>query len=195
MKLPIATIRLVPPPHAPHPKPGSVDGVGGAWPASSSHASSAMDHARNGHMARDRVTSLHDGRESYVKLGRLATLKEYRGLGLGRRMVTATLDWASRNAEAIRAAGRGADWESGRARKGSVEGEGVAREREREMGKGEEEEWRGLVLVHAQKGVEHFYRLLGFEKDEELGEWVEEGMDHLAMWKRVDLIEGGQIGI
>ncbi|MCJ1396110.1 hypothetical protein MMC18_008999 [Xylographa bjoerkii] len=162
VKLPVATIRLVPAPHAPHPKPGSVDGVGGAWPAGELRSS------------RDVPTAMHDGHEPYVKLGRLATLKEYRGLGLGKLLVTTTLEWAARNVEALQPRGEGEG--------GGLEGEGVARERE---GVAREEGWKGLVLVHAQRGVQGFWTGMGFTRDEGLGEWVEEGIVHVGMWRRL----------
>ena len=124
---------------------------------------------------------MHDGREPYVKLGRLATLKEYRGLGLGRMLVTAALDWAARNAETLR--------EDAASGENELEGEGVIRERETAQGKlGLGEEWKGSVLVHAQTEVQGFWRSLGFERDEKLGIWVEEGIDHIGMWKRVALV-------
>ncbi|MCJ1284873.1 hypothetical protein MMC26_004210 [Xylographa opegraphella] len=167
IKLPVATIRLVPPPHAPHPKPGSVDGVGGAWPAAGG------EEHRSGY---DVPTAMHDGREPYIKLGRLATLEGYRGLGLGKLLVRTTLEWAARNADALSKVGE--------AEGGALEGEGVARERE---GAVREESWKGLVLVHAQEGVQGFWKGVGFEHDEGLGEWVEEGIVHVGMWRRVSL--------
>ncbi|MCJ1402132.1 hypothetical protein MMC11_005351 [Xylographa trunciseda] len=153
VKLPVATLRLVPPPHGPHPAPGSVDGVGGSAQLPSSH------------------------HEPYVKLGRLATLKEYRGLGLGKLLVVTALEWAARNAEALQL-------KAGESEGVGLEGEGVARERE---GMVREEGWKGLVLVHAQTGVEAFYRGMGFVTDEGLGKWVEEGIEHVGMWRRVSL--------
>ncbi|CAG8121465.1 unnamed protein product [Penicillium olsonii] len=50
-------------------------------------------------------------------------------------------------------------------------------------------EWRGLVLVHAQVGVEGMYARLGFEVDETLGRWDEEGIEHLGMLKRISVQE------
>ena len=123
------------------------------------------------------MTAVHDGHEPYVKLGRLATLEEYRGLGLGKLLVTTALEWAARNAEVLRpkvSEGEGV----------GLEGEGVAKERE---GVVREEGWKGLVLVHAQKGVQGFWRGVGFERDEGLGEWVEEEIVHVGMWRRVRL--------
>ncbi|MCJ1247116.1 hypothetical protein MMC30_004327 [Trapelia coarctata] len=174
-KLPIATLRLVPPPHGPHPKPGSVDGVGGAWPAG------AKGDARAKRSGGDHATSMHDGHEPYIKLGRLATLKEYRGLGLGRLLANTALDWASRHGDLFRAGGEVLNESE------TPELEGVARERANvELGP----EWKGLVLVHAQKSVERFWKGMGFVRDEELGTWVEEGIEHVGMWRRVGVVKG-----
>jgi len=47
--------------------------------------------------------------------------------------------------------------------------------------------WNGLVLAHAQKSVEGWYKSLGFELDEGMGRWWEEGIEHIGMWIRVEL--------
>jgi predicted GNAT family N-acyltransferase len=47
------------------------------------------------------------------------------------------------------------------------------------------EAWDGLVLVHAQIGVEGWWEKVGFRRDERLGRWLEEGIGHLGMWKRL----------
>lgn len=63
----IGCIRLVPPPHPPHPEPGAhmkIDNADGVPP----------DAEEGKHS-----TSFHDGKEPYIKLGRLAALKPYRG--------------------------------------------------------------------------------------------------------------------
>ena len=116
---PIACIRLVPPPHAPHP---------------------------NG------VT---DERElPYVKLTRMAVTQAARGSGLARRMCELVLGWAIENAELV---GNG---------------------------------WKGLVLVHAQVRVEKVWERLGFKTDESLGRWGENDIEHLGMWRQLDLTPG-----
>lgn len=73
---------------------------------------------------------------------------------------------------------------------------GYARAHAAEMvlggGEGEGERWQGLVLVHAQVGVEGWYTSLGFERDEGMGVWVEEGIGHVGMWRRVEV--GGDGG-
>ncbi|MCJ1308491.1 hypothetical protein MMC25_002144 [Agyrium rufum] len=161
-KKPIGTIRLVPPPHAPHPEAGrhyAGNEVGGRP------------------VVQDRVTSLHDGREPYVKLGRLATLKDYRRFGLGRLLVNEALKWAAENGDQIR---------------GLTDVEDpVKRERWREaLGGGEgagAAEWNGLCLVHAQVDIERFWASCGFVKDEGMGEWWEEGIKHVGMWRRLEM--------
>ncbi|EFR04273.1 hypothetical protein MGYG_07282 [Nannizzia gypsea CBS 118893] len=47
--------------------------------------------------------------------------------------------------------------------------------------------WGGLVLVHAQTDVEAMYARLGFETDKSLGQWDEEGIQHVGMWKTLEL--------
>lgn len=99
-------------------------------------------------------STVWDHSESYVKIGRLATVAACRGRGYGRFLVNAALGFAGKN-----------------------EGKMM-----RDKGLGE---WKGLVLTHAQKSVEGWYKSLGFELDEGMGRWWEEGIEHVAMWKRV----------
>lgn len=165
-RVPVGTLRLVPPPHPPHPDEGgryAIDNTADAAPGGAG-ASAAAERGEN------RKTGVHDGVEAYVKLGRLATLEEYRGLGLGRLLVNTALEWVQRHAEEV------------------SQGSADAVERERE---GAEERWRGLVLVHAQVGVQGFWKGLGFVRDEGLGEWWEEGIRHVGMWRRLE-VRGGR---
>jgi predicted GNAT family N-acyltransferase len=134
---PVAVIRLVPPPQAPHElitNPGA-------------DASS--------------LPKYDTAHEPYIKLTRVAVLKEYRGLGLGRRLVDEALGWARGHVEEIEEACR------------------------RVVGR--ELRWKGLVLVHAQVQGEKMYERFGFVTDEKMGKWDEEGIEHVGMWKRIDL--------
>jgi len=66
-KLGVGTIRLVPPPHPPHPEPGSshkIDNAEGVLP----DVEAGVDHGQRG-----------NGKEPYIKFGRLAVLKPFRG--------------------------------------------------------------------------------------------------------------------
>ena len=156
--LPVGTVRLVPPPHPPHPQPGSqhmIDNAEGL-------EVQGDDGSTN--------SSLHDGKEPFVKIGRLATLRAYRGLGLARLLMDTALEWASKHPEAILPSQSPTSWEAAKV----------------EAGMGERERrWRGLVLVHAQTTVEGIYKRMGFEKDEQMGGWDEEGIAHVAMWRRI----------
>jgi predicted GNAT family N-acyltransferase len=47
--------------------------------------------------------------------------------------------------------------------------------------------WKGMVLVHAQVSVEKVWAKMGFVTDVKLGRWDEEGIEHLGMWRRLEL--------
>lgn len=113
------------------------------------------------------ASSSWDQREPYIKIGRLATVKEFRGLGVAGSLVRESIVWAGEHKDEISEAGR-------------VEGDG----REVEEG-GEGREWKGLVLIHAQSQLEGWYKSLGFESDEGLGVFTQEGIKHFGMWARV----------
>ncbi|OJD12072.1 hypothetical protein AJ78_07285 [Emergomyces pasteurianus Ep9510] len=64
---------------------------------------------------------------------------------------------------------------------------GWAAEHYAELQEYEGKPWMGDVLVHAQVTVEKVYTRLGFVTDTSMGRWVEEGMDHIGMWKTLDV--------
>ncbi|MCJ1484045.1 hypothetical protein MMC06_004213, partial [Schaereria dolodes] len=68
-RLAVGTIRLVPPPHPPHPEPHSEHMIDNAEGLEEPNAGVVSPEKF------DRATSMHDGIEPYIKLGRLATLK------------------------------------------------------------------------------------------------------------------------
>ncbi|KAL8783722.1 MAG: hypothetical protein Q9195_009295 [Heterodermia aff. obscurata] len=152
-----ATIRLIPP----APIAGHID----------TEASDSEKTVGKAVRPKHGATAMWDGREPFVKLGRMATLKAYRKLGLGRLLVDAALEWLEWNKDQVNGA-----------MDAQVGLEGGDGDREREVG-----EWNGLVLVHAQKEIERFWAALGFVKDEGMGEWWEDGIEHVAVWKRVRL--------
>lgn len=137
-RTPVAVIRLVPPPQAPH---------------------EALTHP-------EKAKSLPEydlAHEPCVKLTRVAVVPEYRGKGLGRELVEMALEWVRRNAREIDDA-----WA-------------------RALGETQAKRWTGLVLVHAQVDVEKMYERLGFETDQTLGRWDEEGIEHVGMWRRMEI--------
>lgn len=104
---------------------------------------------------------LWDHEEPYLKIGRLATRKEFRGRGYGRVLVEEALGWAGGHAgDVVR------DWHDGVGERGL---------------------WKGLVLAHAQEGVAGWYRGLGWRSDEGMGRWDECGIRHVGMWRRVEI--------
>lgn len=141
---PVGVIRLVPPPQPPH---------------------ELLTTPHNNHDTKDQPPPYDWAHEPCIKLTRVAVMPEYRGLGLGRRLVETALEWAGQHAAEIDEAAvqlaRRTDWAGPRA------------------------QWRVLVLVHAQVDVEGMYKRMGFETDESLGRWDEEGIEHVGMFRRV----------
>lgn len=156
-KIPIGTIRLVPPPHPPHPVPDShhkVDALNGE----AARASTRLDH----------------GDEAYVKLGRLAVIKEFRKTGISKLLIETAFNFARDHPYDILP-----HYDPSRV-------EALRQESDH----GRRIDWNGLVLVHAQKGVEKVWKKYGFERDESMGVWDEEGIEHIGMWKRLDVSRG-----
>ncbi|KAL4943540.1 acyl-CoA N-acyltransferase [Aspergillus oleicola] len=146
--LPVGVVRLVPPPHA-------------------SHESFIAAYAPDGDpdsrdISKDGFDYEH---EPYIKFGRVAVLKEYRGAGVARRVMEEALSWAQQHPEEINKA-----FQEFAERDG--QGANVGGKK-----------WKGLALVHAQVEVERFYNRLGFVTDEGLGRWSEEGIEHVGMWR------------
>lgn len=105
---PIGTIRLIPSPHSSHPLPS--DHFLPPGPDVPPQTSESVFLAELPAWKEDRATSFHDGRELYVKLGRLAVVKEERG---GRRadlLIQAALKWAGENPGLCKGEGEGGEW-------------------------------------------------------------------------------------
>ncbi|OAA63039.1 acetyltransferase [Cordyceps fumosorosea ARSEF 2679] len=166
---PIGTVRLVPFPHGPHPVIG-----GRYWnnvlEGEPEPDQTAADVAPT--FAVDRPTTHHDGRESYVKLGRLAVQKGFRGNKIAGLLVNTVLQWLKENPSffdpSITELG--------------LEQMGARRETDIPS-------WGGLVCVHAQKQVQPFWERCGFKIDEGMGSWWEEGILHVGMFQRLSIGE------
>jgi predicted GNAT family N-acyltransferase len=165
---PIGTIRLVPFPHPPHPEPGS------------SYAADALETGPNAGSSEppayiiDRPTTYHDGKEPYIKLGRIAVLKEFRGAGISKILANAAMTWAQQNPTYFNP---------------SIESMGMDN-----MGASSTDEipvWKGLMCVHAQEQVAKAWAKWGFQLDEGMGTWIEEGINHVGMFQRFDI--GSQV--
>jgi predicted GNAT family N-acyltransferase len=148
---PVAVIRLVPPPQTPH---------------------ELLTHPHPTDPNTNNPPAYDWTHEPCIKLTRVAVLPEYRGFGLGRRLVETALTWAASHAGEIDAAAV----------------QLASQFSKKEDSTGVLEAWRGLVLVHAQVDVERMYRGLGFVTDEGLGRWDEEGIEHVGMFRRVEVV-------
>jgi predicted GNAT family N-acyltransferase len=156
---PIGTIRLVPFPHAAHPEPGS------AYTLDAPEATSGPPP-----YIIDRPTTFHDGKEPYLKLGRIAVLKEFRGSGIARLLADSAITWARQNPTFFNPSIAVVGMENLGAK--SVDDVPV---------------WKGLMCVHAQEQVAKVWAKWGFELDEGMGSWYEEGIKHVGMFRRVDI--------
>lgn len=81
-------------------------------------------------------------------------------MGLGGRLVEAAVEWMRKRENRERVVE-------------VVDGEG----------------WDGWILVHAQVAARKAWEAFGFVVDESMGVWDEEGIDHVGMWRSVDLDE------
>lgn len=150
-KIPIGTIRLVPPPHPPHNSISS---------SSSPHSTNNNNNINNNHG--------DQAAETCIKLGRLAVLKEFRKAGISKLLIESALAFAREHPYEV----------------------GPQMDLSEALHKGIAMNFKGLVLVHSQVGVQKVWKRYGFEVDEGMGRWDEEGIEHVGMWKRVDVSSG-----
>lgn len=120
------------------------------------------------HAPHDHPSSHAENPESemgtFFKLGRIAASKKYRGLGIGRMLVNVAVQYATENPGEVGPRGiHGV----------SIEGLG---------------EWDGRCLVHAQTSVQGMWAKSGFVIDETMGEWDEEGIMHVGMWRDLRIV-------
>jgi predicted GNAT family N-acyltransferase len=160
-KLPIGTIRLIPPPNT---------------------TTHAFENHRNmdgtPFTGKKTASLVHDGREPFITLGRLAILQDFRKLGISKLLIDSALTMAHDYPHIISEHPTTAFAEDLKEHLG-VDDLGLKTD--------EDFAWNGLVLIHAQIGLQKFWGRYGFEVDEGRGIWDEEGMDHVGMWKRLDL--------
>jgi GNAT superfamily N-acetyltransferase len=167
-RLPVGTIRLIPPPHPPN---------------------RYLEKDKHPDADPPETVVVNGGKkypeEPYIKLGRLAILDSYRSLGLSKLLINHALDYAAKNPESIR-----------------PPPSPTSLEHANQMGKAAEAAavWQGLTMVHAQVSVERLWAKHGFTEElrNEDGQvevpkedhWVEEGIWHLGMWRRLKLDPG-----
>ena len=110
-------------------------------------------------------------KESYVKLGRLAVIKEFRKAGISKLLIETPIALAREHPYDLVPPQDPTTLET-------------------KPNNGVSMDFRGLVLIHAQTGVQKVWRKYGFETDESMGTWIEEGIEHVGMWKRMDVSDG-----
>ncbi|VBB78325.1 Putative protein of unknown function [Podospora comata] len=185
--LPIGTLRLVPFPHSAHPRNGGIylngllTNVGDPVRPRSSETVQALQpqeiqggNRRNSLYIRDFPTTFHNGQEPYVKLGRLAVLKEYRNKGIAGQLVRAAVTWMQTNYTIFNPSPSVLGFDR--------LGMDVT---------GQLPKWRGLFCIHAQEEAVKVWERYGFKVDEKMGKWWEEGIPHVGMWLRVPVGKGG----
>ncbi|KAF4980598.1 hypothetical protein FZEAL_3411 [Fusarium zealandicum] len=167
---PIGVIRLVPFPHGAHPQKGGKywNGVLEGENGEKSNGTTTSAPPGNTYIV-DRETTFHDGKEPYVKLGRLAVIKEFRGHRIAGLLVNTVLAWLKGNPSYFDPSIK----EIGLEQMGATSEKDIP-------------QWTGLVCVHAQKQVVDVWKKWGFEVDERMGTWEEEGIPHVGMFQRLE---------
>jgi predicted GNAT family N-acyltransferase len=168
-RMAVATIRLIPPPHGPNKY---------------LEDNKKTDKHPDAHPPNEDIANSHPA-EPYVKLGRLATLKAFRGMGLASLLINAAFTFAKQNPDTIYKPPSPRDMEIAQ-----IKGHG----KEQQLA------WDGLVMIHAQANLQKMWEKQGFSKElrNDRGEvevaaephWVEEGIEHVGMWKRLDVKRG-----
>ncbi|KAK6208298.1 ribosomal protein S5 [Pestalotiopsis sp. IQ-011] len=170
--VPIGTLRCVPFPHPPHPQPGGryVDNVLQNEEVNTLDAKQMARRTSSLPYGHDAPTSLHDGQEPYMKLGRLAVLKPYRKMNVGAQLWAAARQYLIEHPDYYNPSVTklGLD---------ALDAHGV----------NDIPRWKGLVCVHAQDGVKDVWARWGFQVDDLMGEWWEEGIRHVGMFQRLPL--------
>jgi predicted GNAT family N-acyltransferase len=161
--VPIGAIRIVPFPHDPHPLPGS------SWDVGENSEGLTLT-LESPPFIIDRVTSFHDGQEPYIKLGRLAILKDSRGRKLSDLLVNSAIEWAEKHPEYFNLS----------ASRSYADSKSLELDAYRTT-------WNGLICVHAQEYVANAWAKWGFVVDEGMGKWTEAGIKHVGMFKRINV--------
>ncbi|KAI2634152.1 acyl-CoA N-acyltransferase [Hypomontagnella submonticulosa] len=184
---PIGTLRIVPFPHPPHPPYGAryvgnvlqedgeakTDGTSSGRPRAPALTSVDEERATSAlPFGVDRPTTYHDGKEPYVKLGRMAVIGEFRGHHIASQLWRAARKWLEDNPAFFNP---------------SVTELGMDQLKAGDVG--DIPKWNGLVCCHAQTRVVKFYEKWGFQVDEKMGKWYEEGIPHVGMFLRIPIKE------
>ncbi|KAI1373790.1 acyl-CoA N-acyltransferase [Hypoxylon crocopeplum] len=166
---PVGTLRIVPFPHPPHPPPGARyvnDELQDPDPDYAQRQESVTSFGP------DRPTQYHDGREPYVKLGRVAVVRDFREHHIGTQLWNEAKQWLEGNPIAFNP---------------SVTAMGM--DLLQASHPSDIPIWGGLVCCHAQERIVKVYEKWGFRVDESMGRWFEEGIPHVGMFQRLQVKE------
>ncbi|KAI3341346.1 hypothetical protein F4824DRAFT_448618 [Ustulina deusta] len=156
-----------------NPAGGSLDGAASTEQPRRHRAFSVADERRLSDpfpFGADRETDFHDGKEPYVKLGRMAVLPEFRGHQVAVQLWNAAKKWLQENPIYFNP---------------SVKELGMDTMK---VGSADEiPKWNGLVCVHAQEAVTKAYERWGFKVDKGMGRFYEEGIPHVGMFQRLEV--------
>lgn len=165
-RTPIGTIRLIPPPHGPNKykeeKPVT-------HPDDDTPMTEKMDHTD----------------EPYVKLGRLSVVGAFRKNNIARMLLNTVIKFAAERPELIYVPPSPTTRELAALKSPTTT---------RQLS------WQGLVFIHAQIQLVKMWEKYGFSealRDEQGNveidaepHWIEEGIEHVGMWKRIKVVEG-----
>ncbi|KAF7903469.1 uncharacterized protein EAF01_006518 [Botrytis porri] len=163
--IPVGTLRLLPYPDTLRPLPHTRIVAGS--PTEEIPPSSTFFFQASPTYKINPATTFHDGIEPYIRLGRLAVLKEYRGKGYADILIQAALKWAGEHPR-------------------------FSEEALREEEKGRVPEWKGLVCLYARDVAVRTWERNGFVVDEGMGSWWEVGVRILGMVQRVSVRGDGE---
>ncbi|KAI2468289.1 acyl-CoA N-acyltransferase [Annulohypoxylon bovei var. microspora] len=185
---PIGTLRVVPFPHPPHP-PAGARYVGNVLQEDSDSLPSgntgttttrprtrtltSVDEERQASalpFGADPPTTYHDGKEPYVKLGRVAVIPTFRGHHIASQLWRAAKAWLEAHPNNFDP---------------SVTELGM--DQLKAGGAGDIPKWNGLICCHSQESAVKIYERWGFKVDEGMGKWYEEEMPHVGMFQRLNI--------
>lgn len=165
-RTPAGTLRLIPPPHGPN-KYKLTKPV--AHPDDDTPITERMSHTD----------------EPYIKLGRLSVVGVFRNNNVARMLLHAAIKFAAEQPELL-----------------YIPPSPTTRELVALNSPNSTRplSWQGLVFIHAQLQLVPMWRKLGYSETlrDEQGNveidaeprWVEEGIEHVGMWKRIKVVEG-----
>ncbi|KAI0451803.1 hypothetical protein F5B21DRAFT_485652 [Xylaria acuta] len=117
----------------------------------------------------DRETDYHNGKEPYLKLGRVAVVPEYRDHRVADQLWDAAKQWLERHPTYFNP---------------SIKELGM--DVMKVNNTRDVPEWHGLVCVHAQEAAVNAYERWGFRVDKGMGKFYVENIPHVGMWERLN---------